>query len=62
MLLRRQEFAPRVLAALGHHDLADLFVREAREGVQTPPEIGIGYGLDVEHQSIHAGTLTRFYA
>ena len=64
VLFRRQKFAARILAALGDHDLADLLVGEAREAVQPPPEIGVGHGLDVEHQSIQLPpqTLCGLYA
>src|ERR1700728_4968474 len=57
MLLRRQELAARILAALGHHDLADLLVGETCKAEQAPPEIRVRHGLDVEYQSIHGGGL-----
>ena len=50
MLFVRQEFTSGFLAALGEHDLRHLFIGQLLEPVQAPAELGVGHGLDVEHQ------------
>lgn len=58
MLFVRQEVAAAVLAGLREHGIRHRRVLQALETINAPPELHIGYGLDVEHQHAHTAALS----
>src|ERR1700719_1923801 len=52
LLLMRQEFAAGFLPALGEHDLRDVLIGQIAQIIETPAQIGIGHGFNIEHQSV----------
>ncbi len=49
----RQEVVALGLSAQREHRARDIRIGESIQTVQTPPELGVGNGLDVEDQDIH---------